>query len=401
MQSGGPIELDSMELEPQPNKRPAFGTAGNAPFAQRRPPPGPVTRAADEEILLDDDDSDDSFDDASINDTETIASSVATPPMHTVRPPSSTSGAAVPASLSTSSDWPMTRNPSAGRNQSLFSKLMKRGGSRDESPSAGAEAPPAPPPQEGGRLRRYSAANEGGANVPTTSGNGASLYPRNVPNMAEPPSTPDSSGPPPVRAGPPAAPGSQSTPRGSSSTRGRLGRPSQSRPSRPGVKVVRVTGATPRSVQALIFYLYTSQVHFVASPNQSPHSDANSLHEEASELLGDGSKQSPSLWPPAFSSKAAYCLGQQLELRDLSLRAFDHLTLNLSPRTVLADLLSPFGDRFPEVQRAHLDFITLHWEEVKTRPDFGPTIENLVHGQYPNSSKSLFQLFSKLSIRSF
>ena len=119
------------------------------------------------------------------------------------------------------------------------------------------------------------------------------------------------------------------------------------------------------------------------------------------ELLGDGSKQNPSLWPPAFSSKAAYCLGQQLDLPDLTLRAFDHLTLNLSSRTVLADLLSPFGDRFPEVQRAHLDFITLHWEEVKTRPDFGPTIENLVHGQYPNSSKSLFQLFSKLSIRSF
>ena len=28
--------------------------------------------------------------------------------------------------------------------------------------------------------------------------------------------------------------------------------------------------------------------------------DATSLHEEASELLGDGSKQNPSLWPPAY-----------------------------------------------------------------------------------------------------
>lgn len=152
-------------------------------------------------------------------------------------------------------------------------------------------------------------------------------------------------------------------------------------------------------MQALVFYFYTSQVHFVTVPHFAPQSDANSLHEEASEMLGDGSKSPASLWPPAFSNKAAFCLGEQLELHDLRLRAFDHLSLNLSPRTVLADLLSPFGDRFPEVQASYLDFITQHWEEVKTRPDFVPIINNLVHGQYPQSTHSLFNLFSKLSIR--
>ena len=71
----------------------------------------------------------------------------------------------------------------------------------------------------------------------------------------------------------------------------------------------------------------------------------------------------------------------------------------MSVRSVLADLLSPFGDRFGDVQRVHLDFIMQHWDEVKTRPDFVPIVENLAHGQYPKSSASLFQLFSKLSVQ--
>ena len=105
------------------------------------------------------------------------------------------------------------------------------------------------------------------------------------------------------------------------------------------------------------------------------------------------------MWPPAFSNKAAYCLGQQLDLPDLKLRAFDSISQNMSVRSVLADLLSPFGDRFGDVQRVHLDFIMQHWDEVKTRPDFVPIVENLAHGQYPKSSASLFQLFSKLSVQ--
>ena len=154
-------------------------------------------------------------------------------------------------------------------------------------------------------------------------------------------------------------------------------------------------------MQALVFYLYTNQVHFVAFPHLPADGKVNDLHEEALEQMGDGSKQNPALWPPAFSSKAAYCLGQQLGLIDLTVRAFDHLTLNLSPRTVLSDLLSPFGDRFSDVQAAYLEFITHNWEHVKTQPDFVPTIENLAHGQYPKSSAALFQLFSKLSMRNY
>lgn len=171
--------------------------------------------------------------------------------------------------------------------------------------------------------------------------------------------------------------------------------------SRPGVRRILVKGVSPRTMQALVFYLYTNQVHFVAFPHLPADGKVNDLHEEALEQMGDGSKQNPALWPPAFSSKAAYCLGQQLGLIDLTVRAFDHLTLNLSPRTVLSDLLSPFGDRFSDVQAAYLEFITHNWEHVKTQPDFVPTIENLAHGQYPKSSAALFQLFSKLSMRNY
>ncbi|WFD02382.1 hypothetical protein MOBT1_001064 [Malassezia obtusa] len=405
MQSSSTIELDAMEVD-DPKKTNAPASTGS-----RNPAPGPVLRPADDEILLDDEESEESFDDATIDDTETIASSVGpTPNLSTRAPPPGAAPAPAMSSMNhSSSSLVSPRNPPNQRGGSnIFSKFIKRSASREE---------PAAPTMDGlrdesGRLRRYSANTdepaEGQYTPPASSlggatGAGASRVP--------PPRGP---GAPSGAAGAPTgATRLGSGPAGGASTGGsRLGssapaprgknpRTPPSAPPKPGVKQFRVVGATPRSVQALIFYLYTSQVHFVSSPHQSPHSDATSLHEEASELLGDGSKQNPSLWPPAFSSKAAYCLGQQLDLRDLSLRAFDHLTLNLSTRTVLADLLSPFGDRFPEVQRAHLDFITLHWEEVKTRPDFAPTIENLVHGQYPNSSKSLFQLFSKLSIRSF
>ncbi|WFD20261.1 hypothetical protein MCAP1_002505 [Malassezia caprae] len=165
-----------------------------------------------------------------------------------------------------------------------------------------------------------------------------------------------------------------------------------------GLRRVIIKGVSPRTMQALLFYLYTNQVHFVSIPHIPPHGQLNELHDEALEHLGNGSKQNPALWPPAFSNKSAYCLGKQLDLPDLMLRAFEHISLNLSTRSVLADLLSPFGDRFSDVQRVHLDYITRHWEEVKTRPDFVPIVENLAHGQYPKSSASLFQLFSKLSM---
>lgn len=165
-----------------------------------------------------------------------------------------------------------------------------------------------------------------------------------------------------------------------------------------GMRRVIIKGVSPRTMQALLFYLYTNQVHFVSIPHIPPHGQLNELHDEALEHLGNGSKQNPALWPPAFSNKSAYCLGKQLDLPDLMLRAFEHISLNLSTRSVLADLLSPFGDRFSDVQRVHLDYITRHWEEVKTRPDFVPIVENLAHGQYPKSSASLFQLFSKLSM---
>ena len=391
MQSGNTIELDAMEFDPPASKRAPGGAVRPGASAGARGT-GAV-RPADDEVLLSDDDSTDSFDDASVNDTASTTSSVATATGPLAAAPARAQAHQPPATPPTMSSRNQSTtsltsplNSVSHRSASIFTKFMKRGNQARDELGGAADVPR----DESGRLRRYSALHEE-AGPGASSGASAPITQAPAPRGATAYGAAGSSG---LAARAPAGAAS----RGSRPTRGSS---APMPPPKNGVKQFRVTGATPRSVQALLFYLYTSQVHFVSSPHQSPHSDATSLHEEASELLGDGSKQNPSLWPPAFSSKAAYCLGQQLDLPDLTLRAFDHLTLNLSSRTVLADLLSPFGDRFPEVQRAHLDFITLHWEEVKTRPDFAPTIENLVHGQYPNSSKSLFQLFSKLSIRSF
>ena len=77
--------------------------------------------------------------------------------------------------------------------------------------------------------------------------------------------------------------------------------------SRPGVRRILVKGVSPRTMQALVFYLYTNQVHFVAFPHLPADGKVNDLHEEALEQMGDGSKQNPALWPPAFSRTAQPC----------------------------------------------------------------------------------------------
>ncbi|CCV00229.1 unnamed protein product [Malassezia sympodialis ATCC 42132] len=283
--------------------------------------------------------------------------------------------------------------PSRFGGASFFKNLRKK---KDDPPSAsgGAVTSPRSPDADvsavgDGRLRRYSEA------------------PISNPIVGRPGAPPS---PPTPRARGPPGGGVESAPRlggaGSTSLVPRVApsnassrrskRHSSSLPR--GMRRVIIRGVSPRTMQALLFYLYTNQVHFVSIPHIPPHGQLNELHDEALEHLGNGSKQNPALWPPAFSNKSAYCLGKQLDLPDLMLRAFEHISLNLSTRSVLADLLSPFGDRFSDVQRVHLDYITRHWEEVKTRPDFVPIVENLAHGQYPKSSASLFQLFSKLSM---
>ncbi|TKY86147.1 hypothetical protein EX895_004972 [Sporisorium graminicola] len=187
---------------------------------------------------------------------------------------------------------------------------------------------------------------------------------------------------------------------------------------------VQVTGCSPATLQALVFYLYTGHATFASrlpapssrrygrtrrdsSSDASLHSDrAESVkHSEDEDLDGDDVaalpaarvSKSPS-FPPVFSATAAYCIGRQLGLRDLATKAFDHICLELSPKTVLADLLSPFVDRFDEVQRAHLDYVSDNWDRVKRRPDFEQTVGRLVMGEYKEARKALLKLFAKLSV---
>ncbi|CBQ72659.1 conserved hypothetical protein [Sporisorium reilianum SRZ2] len=186
---------------------------------------------------------------------------------------------------------------------------------------------------------------------------------------------------------------------------------------------VQVTGCSPATLQALVFYLYTGHATFASRlPAAAPSrrygrsrrdsaSDASLSdraesveHTEDEELEDDDAappaariSKSPS-FPPVFSATAAYCIGRQLGLRDLATKAFDHICLELSPKTVLADLLSPFVDRFDEVQRAHLDYVSENWDRVKRRPDFEQTVGRLIMGEYREARKALLKLFAKLSV---
>ncbi|KAJ1599375.1 hypothetical protein NDA14_007938 [Ustilago hordei] len=188
---------------------------------------------------------------------------------------------------------------------------------------------------------------------------------------------------------------------------------------------VQVTGCSAATLQALIFYLYTGHATFASRlPARSParryrrsrrdSSSSASLNSDRDQSADDRSEddendddnaplpaprvsKSPS-YPPVFSATAAYCVGRQLGLRDLAEKAFDHICLELSPKTVLADLLSPFVDRFDEVQRAHLEYVAENWDRVKRRPDFQVTVAKLVSGHYPKANKALLKLFAKLSV---
>ncbi|KAJ1035789.1 hypothetical protein NDA13_000448 [Ustilago tritici] len=188
---------------------------------------------------------------------------------------------------------------------------------------------------------------------------------------------------------------------------------------------VQVTGCSAATLQALIFYLYTGHATFASRlPAPSParryrrsHRDSSSsasLNSDRDQSADDRSEdgendddntplpaprvsKSPS-YPPVFSATAAYCVGCQLGLRDLAEKAFDHIYLELSPKTVLADLLSPFVDRFDEVQKAHLEYVAENWDRVKRRPDFEVTVAKLVSGHYPKANKALLKLFAKLSV---
>ena len=198
----------------------------------------------------------------------------------------------------------------------------------------------------------------------------------------------------------------------------------------PAASRVQVTGCSAATLQALVFYLYTGHATFASrlpAPSRrygrngtrtrarrdssSSLGSAGSLNSAHADSANDHSddehdteapvaprvSKSPS-FPPVFSATAAYCVGRQLGLRDLATKAFDHICLELSPKTVLADLLSPFVDRFDEVERAHLEYVADNWDRVKRRPDFEHTVSILVSGGYPKASKALLKLFAKLSV---
>ncbi|KAJ1023499.1 hypothetical protein NDA16_003116 [Ustilago loliicola] len=188
---------------------------------------------------------------------------------------------------------------------------------------------------------------------------------------------------------------------------------------------VQVTGCSAATLQALIFYLYTGHATFASRlPAPAPsrrhrrsrrdssssaslnsdrdhsadgHSDEDQLDDDNASIPALRVSKSPS-FPPVFSATAAYCVGRQLGLRDLTEKAFDHICLELSPKTVLADLLSSFVDRFDEVQRAHLEYVAENWDRAKRRPDFEVTVAKLVSGHYPKANKALLKLFAKLSV---
>lgn len=191
----------------------------------------------------------------------------------------------------------------------------------------------------------------------------------------------------------------------------------------PSAVKVQVTGCSAATLQALVFYLYTGHATFASRlpvvrnrrQRLSRRASASSLGSDRAKSEEDTDKEDddfddeivelPALrvcktssFPPVFSATAAYCVGRQLGLADLATKAFDHICLELSPKTVLADLLSPFVDRFDEVQRAHLDYIAENWDRVKRRPDFEHTVGRLVMGEYRESRKALLKLFAKLSV---
>ncbi|CAO1616483.1 unnamed protein product [Parajaminaea phylloscopi] len=166
-------------------------------------------------------------------------------------------------------------------------------------------------------------------------------------------------------------------------------------------ELIRVSGCSLATLQTLIFYLTTKHIEFLP---QLRHDRRQKGHVTPTTATGNVNGESvPSRAPllegvPAMPATAAYSLASQLGLIELQTRSLDHITASLKPDTVLEELLSPFGERFPNVRTAMLKYVGANWDAVRKAPTTAKVLERLAKGDFPAASSQLLQLWNLFDV---
>lgn len=174
-------------------------------------------------------------------------------------------------------------------------------------------------------------------------------------------------------------------------------------------ELIRVSGCSLETLEALTFYLATRHVrllsgkhhHFAGLEARSAARDGVAV---PAPVILDGTNDVTQrclalhTTIPAMLATSAYSLASQLGLADLKARSLEHISANLKPDTVLEELLSPLGERFPNVRDAMLKYVRANWETVRQSPATPRVLDRLAKGEFPTASAQLLQLWNLFDV---
>ncbi|KAJ7259803.1 hypothetical protein C8J57DRAFT_491558 [Mycena rebaudengoi] len=150
--------------------------------------------------------------------------------------------------------------------------------------------------------------------------------------------------------------------------------PVPSLPRRMG-RVVVVKSAAFKTWKALLHYLYTKHISFFGQI--SPQS----LDELTARR------------PPKCSAKSMYRLAHFLELEELKSLSLAAIRANMSQKTIVQEAFSQFTSRYEKVQEIEVEFIALHFDDLKDEID--TMLRSVVIGERPFCVEVLSRLLSR------
>ncbi|KAH9843175.1 uncharacterized protein C8Q71DRAFT_736244 [Rhodofomes roseus] len=138
-----------------------------------------------------------------------------------------------------------------------------------------------------------------------------------------------------------------------------------------------------RTLQALIYYLYTGIVVFAPLSSDGK--------EERDSFLADY-KKSYANRPTPSSCKALYDVAVKLGLNDLQKRAFVFLRRQLSETNIIDELFSPFTSRHAPVREMEVALLVQRWNKLTKDSAFEHKLEEMARGERPYAASLVMHI---------
>ncbi|GJF00375.1 hypothetical protein PsYK624_166620 [Phanerochaete sordida] len=151
-------------------------------------------------------------------------------------------------------------------------------------------------------------------------------------------------------------------------------------------RLVTLDNVSADTLEAVIFYIYTGNVHFL--PLNAPVPNDAQVNR---------AKNRPNR--PACSCKAAYRFAEEAGLDELQHLAEAHLFAQLDADTILAKVFSQFSSQHPTILRKQVDLLLAHFWTPATRTALGPVIARVVRGELPHAAPVLAMLLEEIPPR--